>query len=186
MQTNTKQLNKPSRLVQTILLSGVTALLAGCPTTQGPSSAQQPAQPPTRTTAVAQAPTNAPVTVTPAVPKQQVAAASPAPAAVQAPAQAAAKAVATVSYQELVKHHADDAGDPRKAYGKTVQVAVTGKGEVGYFSKRVDGVTFLCDTGNKTLTTNKGFKGNIRGMVVESQPWEGATVYRLKDCQIVK
>jgi hypothetical protein len=113
--------------------------------------------------------------------------ASPAPAkVVVATAPAASGAVATVSYQELVKIFADDSGDPRKVYGKTVQVAVSGKGEIGYFAKKSDGITFVCKSGDKTLTANKATKGSIRGIVSDSENWEGATVYHLKDCQIVK
>lgn len=97
----------------------------------------------------------------------------------------AAGAVASVPYQDLVKLHADS-GDARSANGKTVQVAVSGKGEVGYFAKKSDGITFVCDSGNKTLTANKATKGPIRGIVSTSEDWEGARVYHLKDCQIVK
>jgi hypothetical protein len=118
---------------------------------------------------------------------QQQAAASSGPAKVAAlNAPMAAGTTASISYQELVKLHTDDSGDPRKAYGKSVQVSVNGKGEIGYFSKKSDGIAFVCDTGDKTLTSNKATKGNIRGMVSVSQPWEGATIYHLKDCQIVK
>jgi hypothetical protein len=105
---------------------------------------------------------------------------------VVATAPAAAGAVATVSYQELVKIQADGSGDPRKVYGKAVQVAVSGKGEIGYFAKKSDAITFVCKSGDKTLTANKAMKGSIRGIVSESQNWEGATVYHLKDCKIVK
>jgi hypothetical protein len=122
-----------------------------------------------------------------AAPKQQAVAVSPGPAkvvAVNAPS--AAGTLTSVSYQELVKLHADDSGDPRKAYGKNVQVSVAGKGEIGYFAKKSDGIAFVCDSGEKTLKANKSFKGSIRGTVFQSEPWEGATVYRLKECQIVK
>lgn len=94
--------------------------------------------------------------------------------------------VATVSYQELVRYHNDDNGDPRKAYGKTVQVAVTGKGEIGYFAKKSDYITFICKSGDKTLTANKAYRGGIQGVVSKSDPWEGATVYYLTACQVLK
>ena len=43
--------------------------------------------------------------------------------------------VAAVSYQELFQYHNGVNGVPEKAYGKTVQIAVVGKGEMGYFAK---------------------------------------------------
>ena len=185
-----KSLKNPSRFVQTAFLSGIAALLAGCPTTQGPSTGTQVGKTQARPSAVAQAQTSAPATdvrAAPAATKQQAASASPAPAkVVVATAPVAAGAVATVSYQELVKLHADELGDPRKAYGKTVQVAVNGKGDIGYFAKKSDAITFVCKSGDKTLTANKATKSTIQGIVFQSQPWEGATVYHLKECQIVK
>ena len=91
-----------------------------------------------------------------------------------------------VSYAELVRLHKEDSGDSRKVFGKTVQIAVTGKGEIGYFAKRSDGITFVCKTGDKNLTALRATKTNIQGIVFESQPWEGATVYQLKECQVAK
>ena len=185
-----KTLKIPSRFVQAVFLSGIATLLAGCPTTQGPSTGAQAGVMQARSTTAAQAQTSAPATdmrAPPAATKQRVASALPAPAkVVLATAPSAAGAVATVSYQELVKLHADDLGDTRKANGKTVQVAVSGKGEIGYFAKKSDAITFVCNSGDKRLTANKATKGLIRGIVFDSSYWEGAIVYQLKDCQIVK
>lgn len=92
----------------------------------------------------------------------------------------------TVSYTDLVKFHNGEDGEPQKAYGKTVRVAVTAMGEIGYFAKRADAITFLCKSGNKTLRTNKALKGSLQGIVTGSEGWEGATVYSLKACEVVK
>lgn len=182
-----KSLRNPLRFVQTVFLSGIATLLAGCPTMQGPSNGTKVGQTQASSTTVPLAQTSASTRDTAAAPKQQSAAASPSPAKVVIPtAPAALGGIATVSYQELLKHHNDDNGDPRKAYGKTVQIAVIGKGEIGYFAKRSDGITFVCNSGDKTLTANKAYKGRIQGVVSKSQPWDGATVYHLTACQIVK
>lgn len=178
----------PSRFVQTVFLSGVATLLAGCPTMQGPSNGTQVVPTPARPTAVPLAQTSIPAKNTPSAPvtpKQQAAATSPSPEKVIAPTASAAQGgIATVSYQELFKLH--DNGDPRKAHGKTVQVAVSGQGEIGYFAKRSDAITFICKSGDRTLTANKAYKGRMQGVISDSQGWEGATVYSLRACQIVK
>lgn len=172
------------RFLQTVFLSGIAMSLAGCPTTQGPPNGGQVGQTQARPATVPLAQTSAPTRDTPTAPRQQSAAPSPSPSKVVAPT--APGGLATVSYQELFKYHNDDKGDPRKAHGKTAQIAVTGKGELGYFEKRSDAVTFVCDSGDKTLTANKAYKGKIQGVVSKSQGWEGATVYSLTSCQIVK
>lgn len=183
-----KPLKNPSRFVQTVFLSGFATLLAGCPTMQGPSNGTQVSPTQARPTVVPLAQTSAPAKnppTGPVAPKQQAATASPSPAKIVVPtAQAAPGGAATVSYQELFKLH--DNGDPRKAHGKTVQVAVSGKGEIGYFAKRSDAITFVCKSGDKTLTANRAYKGGMQGIVSDSQGWEGATVYSLTACQIVK
>ena len=195
-----KIFKKSQTLLHTAFASGIAAFLAGCVTTQGSLTGAQLGEALGRviTGAPLQASATAPTTSTVStvsnmrqtmepVNKQQVKPVSLSTAGVPGTgAPVAATSEVSVSYQELVKFHTDDSGDPRKAYGKTVQVAVTGKGDIGYFANRSDGITFVCKTGDKALTALKATKNRIRGLVVESQPWEGATVYKLKDCQFVK
>lgn len=99
----------------------------------------------------------------------------------------AKKHVASVPYQELLKVHFEYQEDGSRVYGKTVQVAVNGTDKIiGYYAKREDEITFVCESGDKKLVTNKPFKGIIQGVVLGNDSYEGATVFQLKNCQIVK
>ena len=91
----------------------------------------------------------------------------------------------SMPYAELVKAGMGDA-TAKTVMGKSVQVALNGKGELGYFSKKSDETTFVCSTGDKALTSNKSVKGLIEGTVVKAQGWDGTTVYHLKECQFLK
>ena len=119
----------------------------------------------------------------PAAIKQQ---ATPAPPAAEKIVSTASDAVLTVTYLELLKIQSSTFDGDRQTYGKTVQIAVNGKGDLGYFLKKSDAITFVCDSGDKTLTTNRTFKGTIQGVVYKSTGWEGATIYSMNKCQIVK
>ena len=185
-----KHLNQPSRFIHIGILSGVFGLFAGCSTTQSPSNGTQVAPSLARLTAVPLAQTGTPVknaTVLSAPSKQQPTINTPAAGkGIVLTATASPSGNSTVSYADLVKFHNGEDGEPQKAYGKTVRVAVSGKGEIGYFAKRADAITFLCKSGDKTLRTNKAFKGSVQGIVSGSEGWEGATVYSLKACEILK
>ena len=186
----TKHLNQTSKFVQVVFLSGVFGLFAGCATTQNSSNGTQIAPALARPTVVPLAQTNTPLrnaAVQLATPKQQPTVISPAAGkGIVLTATAAPQGNSTVSYTDLVKFHNGEDGEPGKAYGKIVRVAVTAKGEIGYFAKRADAITFLCKSGDKTLTANKVFKGSLQGIVSGSEGWEGATIYSLKACEILK
>lgn len=91
----------------------------------------------------------------------------------------------TIPYSTLVQYAKNDSEAPG-ATGKTVQVDIVGKGEVGYFANKYDQTTFVCDSGDKVLASHKKAKGLIEGTIATSQYWEGSTVYSLKNCQFVK
>ena len=100
---------------------------------------------------------------------------------------AAKKHVETVPYQELLKVHFEYQEDGSRVYGKAVQVAVNGTDpRIGYFAKREDATTFVCLSGDKKLVANKSFKGIIQGVILGNDSYEGATVFQLKNCQIIK
>ena len=98
----------------------------------------------------------------------------------------AAIAAETVSYADLVKAGAGDATSAKGTFGKSVEIAIIAKGELGYFAKASDDTTFVCSTGDKALTANKSAKGLIRATVVKAQGWDATTIYHLKDCQFAK
>ena len=162
-----KSLKNQFRFFVTTFLAGTTTLLAG-------------------SLNLAQAQIGAPATdmrATPAAGKQQVTPAAPALGKVVV---TASGVVATVTYLELIKIQSSTFDGDRQTYGKTVQVAVNGKGDLGYFLKKSDAITFVCDSGDKTLTANRTFKGTVQGVVYKNTNWEGTTVYSMKNCQIVK
>lgn len=100
---------------------------------------------------------------------------------------AAKKHVETVPYQELLKVHFEYQEDGSRVYGKAVQVAVNGTDpRIGYFAKREDATTFVCLSGDKKLIANKPFKGIMQGVILGNDSYEGATVFQLKNCQIIK
>lgn len=90
----------------------------------------------------------------------------------------------SLPYADLVKAAMGDATS-KTVIGKTVQIAVTGKGELGYFAKTSDEITFVCGSGDKALTANSAAKGIVEGTVVKAQGLDGTTVFRLKDCKFV-
>ena len=107
------------------------------------------------------------------------------PVATSSIAKAAPVAVsATVTYANLVAYSLDDANQ-KTPVGKSVQIGVTGKTELGYFAKKSDAVTFVCSSGDKILTGNKPAKGIVQGTLTKATGWEGSTVWTLKDCQFV-
>ncbi len=185
-----KHLNQPSKFVQLAVLSGTFGLSASCASIQGCSPGIQVAPALAKPSAVPLTQTSTPVknpTVLSTLSKQQPTIFPPAAGKGFVLTDTAAPCGnSTVSYTDLVKFHNGEDGEPQKAYGKTVRVAVTAKSEIGYFANRADAIAFLCKSGDKTLRTNKAFKGSLQGIVTGSEGWEGATVYSLKACEKVK
>jgi len=97
----------------------------------------------------------------------------------------AAFSAETITYEKLAEYSRGDGRNNKAAIGKSVQIAVVGKGELGYFANAKDDVTFACDRGDKTLTAYKAKKGAIQGVVTKATGWEATTVWTLKDCQFV-
>ena len=88
-----------------------------------------------------------------------------------------------VPYDKLVKEAMGDA-TPRAYIGKSVTVNASNKGEIGYYAKKADAVTFVCKSGAPELKKMKVKSAKFRGTIVSFQGWDGATVFELKDCAL--
>ena len=87
-----------------------------------------------------------------------------------------------ITYDALLKGSGGDSS-PKTLMGRTIVVAATGNGDLGFFTKQGKELSFVCKSGDKSLTSMKAKPTTFSGTTVSAQGWEGATVWTLSDCQ---
>lgn len=90
-----------------------------------------------------------------------------------------------VPYDRLVRD-AMGVSTPASYIGKQVRVAASNKGELGYFVRKEDAVTFVCKSGDTDLRALRVRAPVFQGTVIGFEGWEGATVFSLKNCAVAK
>lgn len=91
-------------------------------------------------------------------------------------------AASPITYDALLSQSNGDA-TPRSLMGRSVVVAATKYGELGFTTAKGKELTFLCKSGDKSLTGKKPKPTTFTGTTISAQGWEGATVWSLSDCQ---
>lgn len=87
-----------------------------------------------------------------------------------------------VSLDEVIKGSLGDAS-ARVLVGKSVVVNPTRFGELGFAIAKANDVTFVCRSGEKTLTAKKPKAISFEGVLAKAQGWEGTTIWEVKDCK---
>lgn len=93
----------------------------------------------------------------------------------------AAHAQSAISYEALVQASMGDAS-AKALMGKSVTVHPKGSGDLGFYVKKDDAVTFVCKSGDAALRRQKPKLMPFKGTTVEVQGWEGVTVWTLSNC----
>lgn len=91
-------------------------------------------------------------------------------------------AATNIAYDELRAQSMGDA-TPRTLIGKSVVVAATSFGELGFATAKGKELTFICKSGDKALTAKRPKPITFTGTTVSAQGWEGTTIWSLANCQ---
>ena len=90
----------------------------------------------------------------------------------------------TISHAELEIETENDT-PTEKVLGKKIIVHAKSFGELGFQIKKVTPLTFLCESGEKSLTSKKPKPVTFEGTIINSQYWEGYTVWSLSNCKTI-
>jgi hypothetical protein len=94
----------------------------------------------------------------------------------------AANAATPIAMTQLVEQSMGDSTS-RALLGRSITVQASRFGELGFETPASREVTFVCDSGDKSLTGKKPKAATFEGVTSGFQGWEGVTVWRLKDCR---
>lgn len=89
----------------------------------------------------------------------------------------------SVTVDQLAKDSMGDASST-SLLGRTVIINPVRFGELGFMVAEQPDITFVCQSGDKSLTGRKPRLVAFKGVTTKAQGWDGATVWHLKDCQV--
>lgn len=94
-----------------------------------------------------------------------------------------ALAQTAVTVDQLAKDSIGDASST-SLLGRTVSINPVRFGELGFMVAKQPDITFVCQSGDKSLTGRKPQLVGFKGVTTKAQGWDATTVWHLKDCQV--